>query len=947
MAKFSPKQKIIEVLASDNYNVSRISANDADIVEQTLKRATVAFDLRIEEKSGTNGSDVFLSKRNSSNMPVGIRGDILLGYYLTSVFRSDCKGRYLSDWIISDNNTPKDTWNDYYSIETGVIQEDKVSKTSNFDVWKASVAMDITEIIEAYASPNTTNADISERAIKVKKFRDEFLGLIFLKNDERFASYLIQVLQNFVKYYEQIFLPTASENRFKYHDTKRFNSFSLLRDNESFLSAVSDWVLSERTISNISHLAELYKIDFEKVYLDNGNIIVPRNFYDSILNYAIHGSELQTSEMQKFQLQMDDFKQKVERLVGLFYVFRSENTPLQLPSWIQMFAHSNLEVRGDIEDMQKEWEFIKSTDALAISKIQDFINTFFVETPDDESWLPSVVMRSTIINGIPSLYYFRFNDPTHLPYYGFKISSEGTDKDPNITWVAQYDVKEGMNKIFKDSYEDPVYTKECEKGGYYGSDQVSENFKLFLISSLREMRVYRNSINSWDCQIDDKIFTIKPPKQTVRKLDIYNGCDLRCVDSESYERIEVDVSNDTKIKELSMLDAFFCFRRQDTTEFDKLGFLYEKRLNRLSSPGNELKPIELAKMPTYDFRTPNYGTLLSIGGASVISDFASRVHKLRINGINEQNIVKAAKSPLISEQRYIEVSIPISKSAVNKRLFIGAPNRKVLYESSETRNSLPYFQLINRPFSPKLFKDHITGTFNLDLANDVKFNDVLRRDVLDSKIVLNKKAILGGLEDINAYFDEKYAIVDSNGKPAKFGDLFSTRLQGHSVLDTWLNCVRDSFGRWLYGDETSDILDICNRNIKLVDWIEKNFSIEDSDTLSSIEGSYSSALFGSLRETKNYTPEALPAFYKTIFGDDAPLEQSIPDSYVDIETDAKSYTSILDDCLNNRTKFPRPQDAISVVSCRVPGSIIKDPKYLSSILQLIINNKYSSALRNL
>lgn len=735
--------------------------------------------------------------------------------------------------------------------------------------------------------------------------------------------------------------------------------FKLLRDPTAMLDKFSHWYHAKLETDMNEVVRKVYQLDLKSLSIDNGVIQMKGSVFDTVIDFVINGALSWSQEAVNFNNQLETLKSCYENYYRYGLVLDHEHSSVVAPSCLKALNYGrfkDFDVKGELIELESQVRFWNKTLQLVIDQFNEFITAFY-ENDESQYYFPNVSVRKTVINGITSLYRFDFSSPVRDTFMEMKLipharASGKTQYDAEP--LGLFNVERGTCSIKEDKYQQPLYQRML-KTHFFGTDELSTDEKQAFIDQFRTYDIMQASRNEWHVEFRPVIYTIMPPSDVTRDLDVYAGSRLRAVPGMEYRRMAIDVTAKDAVENVSLLDLMFAVRYHEAETTDIMEKTYQARLRRFGVLADFMPSYKPVEFPGAKVGAPMYGALLALGGAfgstQLTQYFAIRP---KYFGATITNMVKGSKHKKVALNRKLTLKVPVHPTAVNKDYFDRAVG-DVIYTSAETRFEedpklrAPFFVLKKTPFDPVAWKGYITAEFTLDLAYDVDFPNATKVFRGTNQVELYLNSGMPGFDSVDSGFDERYCVIGHrrDGKGARvvedFSEFYSSPLLKGDATETFAACLKNAYLELLYltEDKADQAKAISDEVLSAVDWMCAHFNLDDSSPISTMQEFYSDKTIGDIKKAfKSFGVKKdrskVADMYKDVFKVGGDALKQLPDLA------HPSYGTLLDSALYGAKKFLRNSRSVSCNLPKLPFTLLKDG---DTILKMV--NVYATQALNL
>lgn len=942
---FMPLYDAVDVMnCSANFKV-RVAEYDRHVIEEALLRATKAYNQKFSFDR-YDGTRQFRWGRNSTNYPDGARGIALLGGFLFSLLRDEYNGRTFQDWLTSPFTKFADgTENKSISFKINAKPAGQV--TWSLSKWASEVGDAVQTLGHSIRNKAEDGfvAQVSSTLVLVTFI----LGAEIEMDDGRIATYILQTLKNYIENYLRAFGLTV-ENLVAY-DTKEN---TILMDIESVLSFINDTASVKYTYQPVTRF-DMWEVltSFDEVlnfyesrqmqkyyeaYHDeilqrfhvilgkseikvfNGYIECPDEFFSGLVAAAVRGSLQYYESVTKMQHAIELCRQNTALFLTAAWLLNGSGTETPVPNFFDHWLPSAPTVWvGTRESLSKSVAYVLKQDGVqdVLQGVAEVFGTYYTDISEREVWFPPVISVAEI-NGIRSMYHFRFEDLSKRTYALFKRSVQrGGTEDIRPTSIMCLQGRTGM--VVDDEYVRASKQNSTIVGleHCWGKDKIDSRKKELMLCRYYTYSVREVGADRFELEVFKVAKTIYPPLSTVREFDVHIKNKVRAVEGSIWQVKSVDISDSSSI---SAFDLLFLFPRS-VTDADNVSDIYWKRVRGIMTGKTAYETQDY--LPC-DYKatvevTPINEQVLSIGGYGVACEFVKTIE--RVTSFKLDPVKRAGEFTTTQYKlgRFLEVKFPIHKNAVNTRLYEETADGKEIFKSADKVGKKERFVLYKKKFSNSSFLDCLEACVRLDLYDDVKFADYIKindrnpllKSAMHSQILLDIRGWLPGSNDIDPTMCESSLLVDKDGNTVRAEDLLNPPSGAGSTLSDVLRwCIRDTIARRCWGLTSEE--SYAEEMSQLCDWISEEFGVGDSDMVSVLTNEYHSVKLSDMRMQK-----ALKLFHM-MFGETARTETILP------SLTAYDKIVVLNDSIVGMRKFPTPNLKIIDTSLRIPSSVVPD-----------------------
>lgn len=964
---FMPLYDAVDVMdCGSDYKV-RVAEYDRHVIEEAMLRATKAYNQKfaVDRYDATRQ---FRWGRNSTNYPDGARGIALLGGFLFSLLRDEYNGRTFLDWVTGPFTKFADG-TECKSITFKIAIKPDGFQNWTLERWAAAVT-DATQKL-GHSIRNKAEdgfiAQVAATLVLVTYLTSAEIG----QDDGRIATYILQTVKNYIENYlrafgltidglveydpkegnvvidmENIlsFINDTSAVKYSYKEVRRFDMWEVLSSFDSMLDFYEARQLQKFYEAYHDEILQRFHVILGKseIKIFNGYIECPDEFFAGLVAAAVRGSLQYYESVQQMQHAIELCRQNSGMLHTAAWLLNGSGTETPVPNFFEHWLPAAPTVWvGTRESLSKSVAYVLKQDGVqdVLKGIADLFNTYYTDISEREVWFPPVVSVAEV-NGIRSMYHFRFEDLSKRTYALFKrgVQRGGTEDVRPISIMC---VQGRTGSVVDDEYVRKSKTNSTIVGREecWGKDKIDSRKKELMLRRYYTYSVREVGADRFELEVFRIAKTIYPPLATIREFDVRIKNKVRAVEGSIWQVKSVDISDPTGI---SSFDLLFLFPRS-VTDADNVSDIYWKRIKGILTGrvGYETQDYLPCDYKATVEVTPINEQVLSIGGYGVACEFVKTIERVKSFEVDPDRRVGEFTTTQHKIGRFLEVKFPIHKNAVNTRLYEETLDGKEIFKSADKVGKKERFVLNKKKFSNTSFSDCLEACVRLDLYDDVKFADYVRindRNPLlkmgvASSIQLDIRGWLPGSNDIDPTMCESSLLVDKDGNTVRAEDLLNPPSgAGSTLIDVLRWAIRDTIARRCWGLIAEDEY-ACEMS-ELCDWISNEFGVGDTEMISTLTNEYHSVTLGDMRTCK------AGALFQKMFGEHARTETILP-SLV-----AYNKIVVLEDSIVGMRKFPVPNLKIVDTNLRIPSSVVPDAAQgLSTLVTTFANIALEEALK--
>lgn len=403
-----------------------------DEVNKVLKYACKAYMLKTSQLQ--NGTIVYDGRPyTASNLPVRARFDFYWGYYMYQVLKASIRGRVVKDIISSVPNTPVDVFSSYYDFPddfnekaapgtanvfnsyVGTVKNPQALISDLYEKWQANLNAAISNLLTAYSDLIITDPASFGLCVDVSKQLSDVLGRIrYKRNDERFATYLVSILQNYSNIYARVFGDQdVKDPKYVYLASKILNLRDHMLNPAQLFDDFKSWLDEKLYMEDFEKEASLLKLDFQKGFkysMQGGTISLDTHIFEQIVDMAGEGTSIFSQTRNDVLYQLERFEKVYDELAQSYTILCLNKQNSKIPLEIGLLIpRSTFDV-----NVGKDWSaYIESCNKtveeldLILPYYVSFVKENFYRA-EGKRLFPNVAVRKRLFNGLDE--YYRFQD---------------------------------------------------------------------------------------------------------------------------------------------------------------------------------------------------------------------------------------------------------------------------------------------------------------------------------------------------------------------------------------------------------------------------------------------------------------------------------------------------------------------------------------------------------
>jgi hypothetical protein len=755
----------------------------------------------------------------------------------------------------SDNEQAK-----YDAYKT--IKRDLVKKFENSNSW----------VIDSF----TRGARFGEILTDLKEIINKIRTLTPNPNSMRLSSYIWAVIIRWTQEYSLIF--AADENsRPIYARTFFFDMYSTVRtvtddkDGDAAADntkrAFTHWYATKQKLSAQSAIRNAVELDFSKAEVKNTDLLLPKSFYESMLDLATQTGVNEASEYISWTRQYSEWRDSAVNVAKIRAVSKSQGWDLDIsPAYDLLLPHA-FDIEITREEAERAIAYHNASCAVVVASWKEFVEECYVTS--FEQILPQVTFRRCARerSGIPTIYSFVFDAPYKRTAVGYRFRVKQDPKAGGSKQVALFsDIATiSLRPSSGKSTVDPIVLEFLMKQqkGFYGVDLVPENVKAAIVEFMRDDIIRPAGPNKYSYTRYKTAYTLVPPRRADRTtgedIRVTGSSEIRVADRDDFEQREYSLT--APVRDIDWLDLWFTYRRVELeANANNLAGLYEARRRLLTSERTFGRDVEFLSVPYDEVAIPNHQLMIEFAVDAQQGVYHSaKTLRLLPQGFAEEGefarfLSRQGRSTRHGMRRFITVRVPVLKSNLKPLYVQDLTPGATIYSSSEKRNGVSRLRIVDEKFAPYGYTSCYTAYLVLDLAHDVMFNSQTKADVIEKgdRVVLNKPVGIDEFEVIRPENDDRYIIRTTdayrgmgNAASKYFGDvspydLCNSGISGDDHLSLWTE-----LGMGVLRDVALQVVSskVVGRARELVDFAKLAFNLEaDAKLLVSGGVAYVSAM---------------------------------------------------------------------------------------------------------
>lgn len=1021
--KFVAKYETRSVLDRNNDIVNApVFTPYKDDVVKALKYASKAYMMKTSQQS--NGTIIYDGRPyTASNLPIAARYRFYWGLWMFKVLETEVKGKSLKKIITQLPTTPAESYSIFYDIPESYqvsklayapkvfpnLKNLKGTKAGGnladaFEDWLDLLNEAIDYLQTVYSDLNLASASAISAGVEASEILMDVLRLFKVKrNDERFATYVICILQNYTDVYARLFEDQGVKDpKYSYLPSKVLYLRDHQLDPKAMFEDFKCWLNETLYIEDFEAEKGLLSIDFQKgikYSLAGGTITLSTDIFDQIVDIAANGTALHSQERIDLNYELDHFERVYEDLAKAYAILTLNKISSAIPQEIGiLIPHEtfDVDVGHNLEDFAAHKTVIVKECAHILGYFQRFVKEFFYRA-EGKRLFPNVSIRTRLHDGLPEIYRMHFFSPKQRVYTMFKI--EDYDKaNPEKSFIKLVDMfSTGGSRVL--SRDDGPGINYLNKKGV--TFTLDENYIKNWYDQLLFHRLFRISDTIYRAEYDTYFNTIDANQLGVKpKLILNIGGQVRQSSGYDYTKRAVFIPGSGNTKAWSsmtdteranfIVDVWFgfaCHEVMDPTSFQNL---YESRLDILGVPSS--MPIITDYTPFIGEKKEdvNWRALAAVVGTRfatlkkntyylpLVHAFTDAADIVNANGKAEGIHTLTGKM-----SRYVKIPVAIPKenlSATLKEHYETLKSSKaksgtILTQSLdsfwnyETQSEQKYFTLTIDDYKCEdgAIPDSLYGYVMMDGAHDIDWGQLYRIVAPNDKAGAKSfnfcvKAPLASAECVDTDKDDRMVIFEGvsssdSGRDdalrvvADWNELYASTLQHDDILVTMSNCLRNIFLEVFdQNDETSRSKGLVQDKLaekatkdllELYPYVCRYYD-ETASVLfeGAIEGVVPKTMFDELTVSAQKDLNKYRDYFNKIFGSDPTLKAEKP------AFDYFSYERVLRSSENAEILLPRNAGAIKVITPALSRYDFKNLESLNKLIDFYVVRKLSEKLKD-
>jgi len=824
--KLFPKFRRIELL-NENLAIHRSQTGSAMIknVAEAFRNASKVFTYRYQTSSANQVP--YWEGRNwwGSNVPMDHAMRMQFGAFISVLLNTPCEGRTIKHWLLSKPiNNP----------DLGKVGKEIDSLNFLFDPGKRKDFTSYEQVIGKFSEifkqaegwlevPITRNQDGADRLKQITYLFNLLIdGTVMpIPDGFRVGSFiwacLIKWANEFALRFSDLEKGGAAIN---WMTTKMHNLYISSAKPDDLFETFQSWFLTTIKMEQQKMLRDRLKVDFSKVEIKNGTIYLPFEFFNELIKLTVEDTIFSSQEFVIFETHFAEFKQRAIEVAKMRRIAKTEGWECSIDGSYDILLVEGFEnFQTTKELVAQEMNYFHENFRMIDEYWKKFIDQNF--TSEIESFLPRASVRVCVENGIRSIYRFTFDAPHVKTFQGFRVKTsilddrmKGKNKNGDDMFVADSESGDNDSVLVFDpivDIEQPFFSpqlsvdptrqslilRKCK--GHFGSVLIPEEIAVIMKLAFRDDKVEKVGVNKWNFVLYETGFTIKPPLDVVRNLDLITDDNV----PRGERGLDYRLQEFSLIDKVNLLDLWFCFPRTEVEGSTSLESLYNSRLSLFSKQRVFGVENKFLTWPWDSVVVPNYSLMLSFS-RNDFANFFQAVRNIRIvpsqfssplsftteiGKVDKNGTYATIDTSMSQIDRIMTIKVPVHKTNIKMEyLKNSSKTGAVLFESTEKRGDFPRVKIINEPFSTKSFEDCLVCELTFDLLTDVAFNEIEVLKSTRTDLTLDFKVSVPGFESLDPTMDECYFI--RNGESENYGKV------SKDDLHTSLTSAKDEIELW-------------------------------------------------------------------------------------------------------------------------------------------------------